>query len=138
VIHGAQGLVYRDYRTVGGRGLSAYSLRRDAPQLWASMAETNGRVHELVPALLEGEPMAGAVITQQGLHVRLWHHPTGLYVAAANADSDFVEGTIGLPVRADTPVEVLGENRKLRTARAGLVDDFRPYEVHLYRVANAG
>jgi hypothetical protein len=39
----------------------------------------------------------------------------------------------GLPVGA--VAEVLGEKRSVSVREGGLSDDFKPYEVHLYRIA---
>jgi hypothetical protein len=137
LVHGAKGLVFREFRAVGGRGLPSFSIRRDAPRLWESVPDTNARIEALRPALLEGVPSAEPLVTGQGLHVRLWRHPDALYAVAVNAEREFVEGLIDLPVRRDAEVQVLEEGRTLTAKGGSVIDDFRPYDVHIYRVAGA-
>jgi hypothetical protein len=45
-----------------------------------------------------------------------------------------VRGSFALPALADNQeVEALGESRHLSARADGFADDFKPYEVHLYR-----
>jgi len=131
LIHGSTGLIYFVHQ-FKPRFLEA-SLLQDS-ELLAGVAAVNKQIQSLAPALNSPTIPDGVAVTsdapvdaigkRQGDST--WVFSVAMRDQPAKA-SFVVKGTKGT-------VEVLGENRTIPLKDGRFEDEFKPYEVHLYRV----
>lgn len=135
LIRGSRGIIYfvHQFRP---RFLEA-SLLEDA-ELLRGVTAINREILELAPVLNSPTVLDGVEVKSSnpdvpvaGLVKRLGKTPY-LFAAALRDGATKASFTLkGLP--SPVPVEVLGEGRRLTAAGGRFEDDFKAYEVHLYR-----
>ena len=118
IIAGARILVFYDDRA---SGLDAAGF---TPQL--------DKIATLAPAFLNGRgiPLRAS---SPSIRAAAWSFGGVNYVAAANITGRSVRASLG-GLLASTSADALWENRRVRVKNGSLVDGFRPFEVHLYKV----
>jgi len=134
LIHGSGGLIYFVHQFKPR--FSEASLLQDA-ELLAGVTATNKQIQSLAPALnsptigdgvsvasSDAEAPVAAIAKRQGDST--WVFSVAMRDKASKA-SFTVKGARG-------SLEVLGENRAIPLKDGKFEDDFKPYEVHLYRI----
>ena len=121
----------------------------DDPEMLAAVTAINAEIRSLAPVLnaphrretmnfpfrMAGVPLYDNKPTISWLTAR---YQGATYVFAANESSIKIHATFGTgPGTVGRTAEVLGENRAVKLNGKGeVVDDFEPYGVHLYRIAD--
>ncbi len=134
IVHGARGILYFSYDFRVG------PMAQKNPQTWKALKGLAGEMRTLSPIFLSSEPAKGSIVTRngRGVDTRLFVYKGEYYLLAVNAENYTVKTMafdlkeIQLP--SDTKIEVMMENRSLVVQKGGWVDDFEPYDVHLYRI----
>jgi len=137
LIHGSMGLIYFVHEFQPKFNESA--LLSD-PNMLAAVTQINQQIHELAPVLNSPTVVGGARVVSQydsvpvAIMVKQYEGATYLFAVAmrdGQTKARFsVQGLSG-----DRPVEVLGESRNLTSKDGQFDDDFKPWDVHLYRIA---
>jgi hypothetical protein len=135
LIHGARGLIYfcHEFKP---RFVEA-GLLADA-EMARAVGQINAQIRDLAPALNSPDvPNAATVETSNAevpldLVVKQRDGATYLFVVAMRERG--TTGTFTLPGLTEARVEVLGENRSIPLRDGTFRDDFRGYQVHLYRI----
>jgi hypothetical protein len=136
LIHGSRGIIYFVHQFKPR--FIEHALLED-PEMLAAVTAINRQIRELAPVLNAPAVPDGATVTSSSPEV-----PVDLVVKRHGGATDvFAVGMRNAPTRGTFQVKgvtgtrkvtVLGEDRTL-TARDGrFEDDFRPYDVHLYRI----
>jgi hypothetical protein len=134
LIHGSQGIIYFVHQFKPT--FKEAALLEDAEML-AGVTAINRQIHELAPVL--NSPTLTDVLVVESKEVPVaamvkWHE-NQLYVFTVCMRNDSTRCAFRFHgVTPSIPVEVLGESRNLTLDRGEFRDDFKPYEVHLYRL----
>lgn len=130
LVHGAKGIIYWAHTA------SKYYIR-DYPDHWAYMKKLAGELHDLSPVLLTPDADVKVSLSPQNAPVdTMVKRLNGkTYVFTVNHDAKACTARISLPgSNASRPVEVLFEQRSVNVEKGSWTDDFKPLEVHVYRV----
>jgi hypothetical protein len=139
LVHGSRGLIYFVHQF---KPVFREPALLDDPEMLAAVTAINRQIRELAPVLnsptiangvtirssVNSVPIAG-MVKRQG---------DATYVFAVGMRNQPAQGTIkivGLANKASA--EVLGEARNIAVNGGEFTDDFKPYEVHLYRIKSA-
>jgi hypothetical protein len=130
LVHGAKGIIYWAHTA------SKYYIR-DYPEHWTALKSLAGELRDLSPVILTPVSRIKAKLAPKSATVDLLVKELDgfAYVFAVNHEAERVQGKLildGAQIASD--IEVLFENRTLRQERRGWTDDFKPLEVHVYRV----
>jgi hypothetical protein len=106
----------------------------------AAVGKINKQIIELAPALNSPTVKDGASVESSGgkdapIDVMVKKEGGAVYVFAAAMRDVAGKGSFvvkGLPAKATA--EVIGESRKIDVEGGKFADDFKGYEVHLYRI----
>jgi len=137
IIHGSMGLIYFVHEWQPRFNESA--LLSD-PEMLAGVTQVNRQIHELAPVLNSPTaPDAATAIPEDSnvpvaVMVKRYEAATYLFAVAMREGRTRARLTIH-DLRGDRPVEVLGESRSLTSKNGTFDDDFKPWDVHLYRIA---
>jgi hypothetical protein len=139
LIHGARGLIYFVHEFKPAFKESA--LLDDAEMLTA-VTSINAQVRELAPVLNSPTIIGGATVKsfeeQAPIALMLKQHGGRTFIFAVNmgnfatqANFAFRESMTG----AGSSVSVRGESRSVSLLKDGFVDQFEPYQVHIYELS---
>lgn len=131
LVNDAKGLLYY----MGGSANKMPGCTEERP--WGYLQTLVPELHSLVPLLISPAAPENAVVTPAGRPVSTLlkasnDHYTMIVVNRGNAPCDL---TISTPRLGSKPVEVLFENRTVKSESGVLSDHFEAYEVHVYRFA---
>jgi len=136
LIHGASGLIYFVHQFKPT--FNEHALLDD-PEMLAGVTALNRQIRELAPILNSPAVDGTAVVASSSkdapiaLTVRRGGGATYLFAVGMRNRPAHASFTLrGLPERARA--EVIEEGRALPVTGGRFDDDFRPYEVHLYRI----
>jgi hypothetical protein len=136
LIHGSRGIIYFAHQFEPT--FSEAALLED-PQMLAAVTKLNRQITDLAPVLLSPARTNKIAVTSQNpaqpiaATVREHAGQTYIFAVAMRTVTSQVSFKVqGIP--NDTSIEVLGENRTLRVAAGSFTDQFRAWEVHLYRL----
>lgn len=130
LVHGAKGIIY--WAHTG----SKYYIR-DYPDHWAYMKRLAGEMHDLTPSLLtpDSEVIPSLEPKDAPIDTMVKRLNGQTYVFAVNHDTKACTVKLSLPgTTASASVEVLFEKRSVNAENGAWQDDFKPLEVHVYRV----
>jgi uncharacterized ParB-like nuclease family protein len=131
LVHGAKGIIYWAHTA------SRYYIR-DYPDHWAYMKRLAGELHDLSPVLLTPS-VDGAVtlsVSKSPVDVMVKKLDGQTYVFAVNHTNGPCKIGFSLKNQAAAgPIDVLFEARSVASEKGSWQDDFRPLEVHVYKVA---
>ena len=137
LIHGSRGLIYFVHEFAPK--FNEHALLDD-PEMLAGVAATNRQIQTLAPVLnsatLPSEAAVQSSSPQTPIDIMVKRQGKATYVFAVGMRNAAAQGTFTL--RNPPPnarVEVLGESRTLPIIKGGFTDAFKPYAVHLYRIA---
>jgi len=136
LIHGSRGLIYfvHQFKPV----FREASLLED-PEMLAAVTAINHRIRELAP-LLNSPTITNGVIVHSSSAVvpmaaMVKQDAAATYLFAVAMGNGATRGEFGIGnLSAGTTAEVLDESRRIPVIKGGFADDFKPYEVHLYRI----
>lgn len=136
LVHGSQGLIYFVHQFEPN--FIEAGLLEDSEML-AEVTKINKQIKELAPILNSPTIQNIVDVFSQNpdvpVHtmVKRYNKATYLFaVAMRNSSTKAVFQFKDFPQRAKA--EVIGENREITVSKGRFEDDFRPYEVHIYRI----
>jgi hypothetical protein len=139
IVHGATGIDYFAHSFYPeGKGEYASALTRS--EISARLKQVNAKLRSLAPVLTGRNHPGVSVTSTNGIAVSLLHKVVeGKHYVVSQADgntehpgSGATKAEITVPVRSGTAT-VVDENRTVSIADGRIVDDFSPYQVHVYR-----
>ena len=131
LVHGAKGIIYWAHTA------SRYYIR-DYPEHWAAVKKIAGELRDLSPALLTPDSKRELSVAPEGATVDTMVKELDgrVYVFAVNREPEPCSASFRLPgISPAVRVEVLFENRAFQAAGGSWKDDFKPLDVHVYRVS---
>ena len=136
IIHGSRGLVYFVHQ-FKPTFIEAALLAE--PELLAAVAAVNAQVRDLAPVINSPVLPDGIAVVSSSEHTPVHavarRHGGDTYVfAVAMYQRDTRAGFTVRGAGDAVTVEVIGEDRTLELKSGGFSDDFRGYDVHLYRI----
>ena len=135
LIHGSRGLIYFVHQF---KPTFHEAALLEDPEMLTAVTAINRQVHSLAPVL--NSPYNGPVVRSGGTLVAAVEkrHGNATWLFAVSMQNTPGQATFRLTdIPDDTVAEVLDEHRTIAVRERRLVDDFKPYEVHLYRITAA-
>jgi hypothetical protein len=137
LIHGSRGLIYFVHQF---KPAFKEAALLDDPEMLAAVTAINQQIHQLAPVLnspsITNDVTVKSSDTNAPIAWMLKRRTDATWLFAVNLRNRPTRGTFaGAELAAGISAEVLGESRSLKVGAGELVDDFKPYEVHLYRMA---
>lgn len=136
IIQGSQGLIYFVHQFKPT--FNEWALLDD-PEMLAAVTAINRQIHELAPVLNSPTVAEGAEVTSTNpdvpIHIMVKRYRGTTYLFAVGMRNAPTTGQFvvkDLPDRATA--EVLGEGRRITVKKGCFNDEFKPYDVHLYRI----
>jgi hypothetical protein len=136
LIHGSQGIIYFVHQF---KPTFREAALLDDPEMLAGVTAINRQIHELAP-VLNSTTLKNVVTSETSVKdipvstMAKWHE-NQLYVFTVCLRNASTRSTFRFRgVTPTMPVEVIGESRNVTVDGGKFTDDFKPYEVHLYRV----
>jgi hypothetical protein len=139
LIHGSRGLIYFVHQF---KPTFKEAALVDDPEMLAAVTAINRQIHELAPVLNSPSITNGVSVQSSAEDVPIaWmmkRRADSTYLFAVNMRNRATRGSFAVrELPAGARVEVLGEARDFKVQSGEFSDDFRPYQVHLYRVQTA-
>jgi hypothetical protein len=140
LIHGSRGIVYFVHRFTPE--FDAARLLHD-PVMLAAVTDTNARIHRLAPILNSPSVSDTVDVTSSDgdvpIDVMVKYYGGTTYVFAVGMRDAPAVGTFRLrgAAAAVSRVIVLDEDRTITPTRGQFVDEFQPYDVHIYAIDSA-
>jgi hypothetical protein len=145
LIQGSRGLIYFVHQF---KPTFKEAALLDDPELLPAVTAINQQIHSLAPVLNSPSVQQGVTVSATGgdsstpssgaiaWMCKEWGG--SVYLFTVNLRSEPVRGSFDV-TRATSfkQAEVLRENRQIPVQNGAFGDDFKPYEVHLYRLGNA-
>jgi len=136
IIHGSNGLIYFVHEWKPK--FNEHALL-DYPELLAGVTKINMQIQELAPVLNSPTVQNGAQVRSGNAQVpvatMVKKHGGATYLFAAGMRAGQTRAAFSVAGLAPTATaEVLGENRKIAVRNGSFMDNFGPYDVHLYRI----
>jgi hypothetical protein len=137
IIHGSMGLIYFVHEWQPKFDESA--LLSD-PEMLAAVSRTNHQIGELAPVLNGPTVADGAKAASSNTNVpvatMVKRYKGGVYLFAVAMRDGQTRTRFSVPgLSGQKGVEVLGEDRTLESKDGAFEDDFKSWDVHLYRIA---
>lgn len=136
LIHGSKGLIYFVHQF---KPTFNEDSLLDDPELLPAVTAINRQIRELASVLNSPTVEAGATITSSDkdvpIDVMVKRHDGSVYLFAVGMRNAPARGTFvvrALPGLSEA--EVLGEGRTIAIKDGRFEDEFRPYDVHLYKI----
>src|SRR6185503_11916237 len=135
LIHGPRGLIYFVHQF---KPTFKEAALLDDPEMLAAVTSVNQQIHELAPVLNSPSITNGVTVESSDAAAPIaWmlkRRGDAAYLFAVNMRHLRTRGSFaGRELSAGATAEVLGESRALNVDSGEFTDDFKPYEVHLYR-----
>ncbi len=131
LVHGAKGIIYWAHTA------SKYYIE-DYPDHWNYMKKLAGEMRDLTPALLTPNAKRAVQVTPKEATLDTMVKEVGgqVYLFAVNREPTACSAGFRLDgIQSKRQVEVLFEGRKIQAADGIWKDDFKPLEVHVYRLS---
>ena len=136
IVHGSQGLIYFVHQFQPN--FIEAALLED-PEMLAAVTQINRQIHKLAHVLNSPTVPDGAEVTSTNpevlVHIMVKHYGGNVYIFAVgmrNAPTKAIFRVNGLSGKA--VAEVIDETRKIPVINGRFEDDFKPYDVHIYRI----
>jgi hypothetical protein len=132
LIHGSRGLIYFVHQfkpTFQEAGLL------EDPEMLSAVTAINRKIRSLAPVI--HSPQAGPILKSGAASVAgmVKRHDGATWLFTVSMQNTPGHATFSLSdIPEDAVVEVLDEDRSIKLQAGRLRDDFKPYEVHLYRI----
>lgn len=136
LIHGSRGLIYFVHQF---KPVFKEAALLDDPVLLTAITAINQQIHQLAPVLNSRSVTEGITVKSSDADAPIaWmvkRRADALYLFAVNMRNRPTRGAFsGRELAAGVAAEVLGESRRLKVGAGEFNDDFKGYEVHLYRI----
>jgi hypothetical protein len=135
--HGSRGLIYFVHQF---KPTFREAALLDDPEMLAAVTDINRQIRDLAPVLNSANVADGATVksapTNAPIAWMMKRRADTIYLFTVNMRNQPTRGSFtvrGLP--EDGRVEVLGESRSVSGRRGEFTDEFKPYDVHLYRAS---
>jgi hypothetical protein len=135
LVHGSTGLIYFVHQFKPR--FNEHALLDD-PVLLPAATAINKQIQELAP-VLNSPTIANAASVQSSnqapIDIMVKKYKGAVYLFTVGMRNEATRGTFVVPAMgANATVEVMGENRDLIIRNGHFEDEFKPYDVHLYRI----
>ena len=139
IIHGSRGLIYFVHQF---KPTFIEAALLSEPELLAAVTAVNSRIHSLAPVINSPTVPDGVTVESSNqhtpVHAIVKRHGDATYLFAVamyrrDTRATFALGAVGEAAAA----EVIGEDRAVELKGGRFSDDFRGYDVHLYRIPRA-
>ena len=127
LVHGAKGIIY--WAHTGSR----YYIH-DYPEHWAAVKKIAGELSYLSPILLTPDSKRKVTIEGGSIDWMVKKLGGSTYVFAVNRETKDCHVTLALPGIGGSKAEALFEGRSISMDRESWTDDFKPLEVHVYKL----
>jgi hypothetical protein len=136
LVHGSRGLIYfvHQFKPTS----NDHALLED-PELLPAVTALNRQILELAPVLNSPTVADGAAVAsgeeKVPIDLMVKRHDGATYLFAVGMRNAPTRGAFtvpGLPAKAEA--EAIGEGRRIVVEGGRFADDFRPYDVHLYKI----
>jgi len=136
LIHGSRGLIYFVHQFQPSFREAALL---DDPEMLAAVTAINKEVHEFAPVLNSPTVPVAATLESSSpgvpLALMVKQYQGAIYLLAVGMRNEKTRGSFRIKNLLGTAqAEVIGESRTVTLQNGDFADDFKPYEVHLYRV----
>lgn len=122
----------QDSNAVDGNGSGGFDVNAD---LRAQAKRSVLQLATLGPAVLTGKSIKTVDNSKDPVRYAAWSYGGAAYLIAVNTKDIAVRGTLVLPASFKTGlVQVMWERRNTKMTASGIVDQFGPAAVHLYKV----
>jgi hypothetical protein len=145
LIYGSRGLIYFVHQFKPTFNEAALL---DDPEMLAAVTSLNQQIHALAPALNSSSVQQGVTVKATGAAGDSPTSSSGaiawmckeqggsVYLFTVNMRNQSGHGSFALArLTGDQQAEALGESRRVPVQNGAFADDFKPYEVHLYRIS---
>ena len=135
IIHGSRGIIYfvHEFRP---KFIEAGLLAH--PEQAMAIKQVNRQILELAAVINRPEPAAPAKASSSDpevpIAVMTREYQGAIYVFAVGMRNKQTTVTFELPRPVNGQIEVIDERRSLPVRNGRFHDEFKPYEVHLYRL----
>jgi len=136
LVQGSRGLIYFVHQF---KPTFKEAALLDDPEMTSAVTAINRQIRELAPVLnsptIEGRAKVKTSTEATPIRWILKQREGSVYLFTVNMNREPVRGTLEIDgLAADTTAEVLGEGRELRVRKGEFADEFKGYDVHLYRL----
>jgi hypothetical protein len=136
LIHGSRGIIYFAHQF---KPVFREAALLDEPEMLAAVTGINRQIHELAPVLNSPAVTNGFTVRSSNNAVPVdamaRKHDGAIYLFAVCMRNQPTKAAFNVAGLEDSAVvEVLGESRTIKAKGGAYSDDFKPYEVHLYRI----
>lgn len=137
IIHGSKGILY--FVHVFQPAFNEDGLLDD-PEMLETVTAVNNSIQELAPVINSPDVTTGFTAASSNsevpVEVMVKRHDDATYLFAAAMRDGATAGSFTIDwLTGDTSAEVIGEDRSVSVQDGTFTDDFDPYDVHLYRIA---
>jgi hypothetical protein len=135
LIHGSKGLIYfvHEFKPK----FNEHALLND-PDMLAGVTAVNKQIQDLAPALNSATIKDGVNVTSSSSDVPIAAMTKkcdgASYVFAVGMRDGATKATFQLASKSGAKAEVLGEKRTVSVSDGKFEDDFKAYDVHLYKI----
>ncbi len=130
LVHGAKGIIYWAHTA------SKYYIE-DYPEHWSYMKKLAGEMRDLTPVLLtpNAERTVKVATEQPVIDTMVKEIGGQVYLFAVNREPGEYKASFTLAgIKHGKPAEVLFEGRQVQTTAGVWADNFKPLEVHVYKL----
>ena len=131
LIEGAKGLLWYTYK-----GYGQY-LPQDTPELWKAQVALLKEIHELEPLFMAKGIGRTIHTTDKNKNIRsiVKKSKIGTFLIASNLSQDETINAEFMPKAIrNNIIAVYGEDRQIKTANGKFKDEFKPLDVHIYKL----
>jgi hypothetical protein len=111
----------------------------DDPEMLKAVSAINAQIHDLAPVLNSSTIADGVTASTTNANApvscMLKDYKGAKYLFVAGMSNEATNATLKISGITAGRAEVLGENRTINVADGQFLDQFKPYEVHLYRIS---
>ena len=132
LIHGSKGLIYFVHQF---KPTFKEAALLDDPEMLEAVTAINRQIHELAPVLNSLSIRNVLTVTSSTpVATMVKRHGEHLYVFAVGMSNLPARATFKLSDQSGTELEVLGTSRTVALRNGEFSDEFKPYDVNLYRI----
>ncbi len=143
VIHGAKGIIYRDFsslRPFFDQSDALWDIRK-IPELWSDIPVLNRELRALAPYFLGYRVERTGISLEQDdfIDYGSWREDESVLLVAVNVYEGDIDAVFSLERGSyGDEIEVLFEERTIEKEETGFTDHFGPFETHVYRLSRVG
>jgi hypothetical protein len=128
--HGAKGLSFYNYYPEARRKI--YSGRGISNELWDYMKELNHQIKTMSLPYLLGKDIENISSNSKELDIKAKSYNGKIYIIAVNHQDKKIVADISLPEIKTSHFNVKFEQRKTTAKDSKIIDNFAPFQTHIY------